>query len=157
MFNCFIINSEFLARLNPETRALYKFTSAGMTTSAPYVRENRISPVDLLELAQYAHKTLGNSSAHLPLAPSNILFNPFTMALLVTSAWPLLCGYVGVDTDLRCRGCHKTREKLCYQIATRCLTLGIPIPQILSLYSSIQTFLHPHPECSPTPLLPPIW
>ena len=28
-----------------------------MTASAPYVRENEVSPVDLLEVIQYAHKT----------------------------------------------------------------------------------------------------
>ena len=28
-----------------------------MTASAPYVRENKVSPVDLLEVIQYAHKT----------------------------------------------------------------------------------------------------
>ena len=48
--------------------------------------ENRDSPVDLLKVVWYAYRTLGNSSAHLPLAPSNLLLNPFTMALLVASA-----------------------------------------------------------------------
>ena len=28
-----------------------------MTASAPYVRENDVSPMDLLEAIQYAHKT----------------------------------------------------------------------------------------------------
>ena len=56
-----------------------------MTASAPYVRENGVSPVDLLGVVQYAHKTLGSSSAHLPLVLSNLFFNPFTIALLVAS------------------------------------------------------------------------
>ena len=68
-----------------------------MTTSAPYVRENAISPIDLLEVVWYTHRTMGNSSAHLTLAPSNLLFNPFTTALLVASAWLLLYGYAKVE------------------------------------------------------------
>ena len=96
-FNCFSVNFEFLVRLNPETRVLHKFTSAIMTASTPYVRKNEVSPVDLLEVIRYAYRTLGNFSAYLPLAPSNLLFNPFTMALLVASAWLLLYGYAGVE------------------------------------------------------------
>ena len=72
--------------MNLETRALHKFTSAGMTASAPYVKENGVSSMDLLEVVRYTHRTLGNSFAHLPLAPSNLLFNLFTMALLVALA-----------------------------------------------------------------------
>ena len=86
MLNCFIKNSKFSAGLNPETQALHKFTSTSMTASTPYVRENGVSPVDLLGVVRYTHRTLGNSSAHPPLAPSNLLFNQFTMALLVASA-----------------------------------------------------------------------
>ena len=56
-----------------------------MTTSVMYVRENGVSLVDLLGVIQYAHKTLDSSSAHLPLIPSNLFFNPFTIALLVVS------------------------------------------------------------------------
>ena len=96
-FNYASINSEFLMGLNLETRALHKFTSIGMTASALYVRENGVSPMDLLDVVRYAHSTLGNSSAHLSFAPSNLFFNPFIMALLVASAWPLLCRYAGVE------------------------------------------------------------
>ena len=85
MFNYFIINSEFSIGLNPETRALHKFTFTNMTASAPYVRENKVSPIDLLAIVRYAHRTLGNSSIDPPLASSNLLFNLFTMALLVAS------------------------------------------------------------------------
>ena len=56
-----------------------------MTASVMYVRENGVSLVDLLGVIQYAHKTLDSSSAHLPLIPSNLFFNPFTIALLVVS------------------------------------------------------------------------
>ena len=80
---CFTINSSFLAGKNLATQALHKFISASMTASAPYVRENGVSPMDLLGVVWYAHKMLGSSSAHLPLVPSNIFFNPIMIALLV--------------------------------------------------------------------------
>ena len=83
--------------LNPKTQALHKFTSAGMTASVLYVKESEVSLVDLLGVVRYAHRTLGNSSAHPLLASFNLLFNPFTMALLLASAWSLLYGYAGVE------------------------------------------------------------
>ena len=95
--SCFTINSSFSVGTNPETRALHKFTLAGMTASILYIRENGVSPMDLLEVIWYAHKTLGSSSAHLPLVPSNLFFNLFTIALLVALAWLLLYGYVRVE------------------------------------------------------------
>ena len=87
---CFTINSSFQARANPITRALHRFTLVCITASALYVRENGVSPVDLLGIVWYAYKTLSNSSAHLPFTPYNLFFNSFTIALLVASAWPLL-------------------------------------------------------------------
>ena len=93
----FTINPSFWAGANSETRALHRFISTGMAIFAPYVRENEVSPVDLLGVVRYTHKTLGSSSAHLPFALSSIFFNPFTIALLVALAWPLLWGYVRVE------------------------------------------------------------
>ena len=83
--------------MNLATWALHKFTSADMTASASYVRENGVSLMDLLGFIQYAHKTLGSSLAHLSLAPSNLFFNLPTIALLVASTWLLLYGYAGVE------------------------------------------------------------
>ena len=57
------IISSFWMGSNPSIRVLHMFTSASITASAPYVRENRVSPVDLRDVVRYAHKTLGNSSA----------------------------------------------------------------------------------------------
>ena len=94
---CSTIIPSFRMGLNPSTRALHRFTSADITTSAPYVKENGVSPVDLLGVVRYAHNTLGNSSAHLPFASPNLFFNPFTIVLLMASACPLLWGYVGVE------------------------------------------------------------
>ena len=85
-FSYLTINSTFSVGTNPETWALHKFILAGMTALAPYVRENGVSPMDLLTVVQYAHRTLGSSSAHLPLTPYNLFFNLFTMALLVALA-----------------------------------------------------------------------
>ena len=83
--------------LNPSIYALHMFTSAGITASAPYVRENGVSLVDLQGVVRYAHKTLGNSSAQLPLASSSLIFNPIKIVLLIALACPLLWGYAGVE------------------------------------------------------------
>ena len=83
--------------LNSETHMLHKLTSAGITASAPYMRENGISPVDLRGVVRYAHKILGSSSAQLPFAPSNLLFKSFTITLFMASAWPLPWGYAGEE------------------------------------------------------------
>ena len=87
---CSTIISSLWTGLNPSIRALHMFTSAGMTTSVPYVKENGVSPVDLWGVVRYAHKTLGSSSAQLPLALSNLLFNPLRIVLLTALAYPLL-------------------------------------------------------------------
>ena len=71
--NCLIINSAFLAGENPKTQALHKFIPVGMTASVPYVRENGVSLVDFLGVVRYAHITLGNSLAYLPLAHQSFL------------------------------------------------------------------------------------
>ena len=92
-----VINPSFRAGVNSSTQALHRFTSAGIIASAPYVKENGVSPVDILGVVRYAHRTLGSSSAHLPFASSSLFFNPFTIALLVASACPLLWGYAGVE------------------------------------------------------------
>ena len=83
--------------LNSETHALHKLTSIGIMASAPYVRENRVSLVDLRGVIRYAQKTLGSSSAQLPFAPSSLLFRPFTITLFTASAWPLLWEYAGEE------------------------------------------------------------
>jgi len=83
--SCFTINSSFSAKLNPETRVIHRLISAGMTAFAPYVKETGVSPVDLLEVVRYAHKTFGNSSVHLPLVPSSLFFSPLMITLLVAS------------------------------------------------------------------------
>ena len=48
-------------------------------------------------VVRYAHRTFGNSLAHIPFVPSNLFFNSVIITLLVASAWPLLCGYTGVE------------------------------------------------------------
>ena len=50
--SCFTISSSFLAEENLETRALHRLILAGITASVPYIRENGVSPVDLLGVIQ---------------------------------------------------------------------------------------------------------
>ena len=65
---------------------LDKPTSMSITASVLKVKETGVSLVGLLGVVWYAHNTLGSSLAHFPLAPSNLFFNPLTMALFVASA-----------------------------------------------------------------------
>ena len=54
-------------------------------------------PVGLRAVVLYAQSTPGISSTHLPLAESNRFFKVANRVLLEASAWPLLCGYHGVE------------------------------------------------------------
>lgn len=42
------------------------FDSNGITTSMPNAMQNGVWPVECLGVERYTHRTLGNSSAHLP-------------------------------------------------------------------------------------------
>ena len=57
----------------------------GITTSAPYIIEKGVSPVEHRGMVRYAHNTLKSSSAHQPFKSSSLFFRPFTMDLLVAS------------------------------------------------------------------------
>nr|POE83316.1 hypothetical protein CFP56_39882 [Quercus suber] len=81
-----LTSSPFWVWSKPSTRALQRFTLAGITASALYVKENGVSPVDLLAVVRYVHKMLGSSSANLPFVPSNLFFSPLRITLLVASA-----------------------------------------------------------------------
>ena len=93
-----------------------KPVSVGITASNLYVMENRVSPIDLLGVMRYVHKTWGNLSTHFPLASSNLFFNPSTMTLLVASTCPLLCGYEGVEYLFLSLSHNSTSKRLYYQI-----------------------------------------
>ena len=43
-----------------------------MTASLPYASQNGVSPVGLLAVVWYAHKTLGSSSGQMPFAPLSL-------------------------------------------------------------------------------------
>ena len=66
--------------------------SRGITASAPYVIEKRVSPVDFRGVVQYVQMTCGISSIHFPFASSNLFLSSFTMTLLTVSACPFPCG-----------------------------------------------------------------
>ena len=67
--------------------------SSGMTASKTQASENGVSPVDLRDVVLKVHKTLGNSSTHLPLASSSPFLIPSSIVLLDALACPLLYGY----------------------------------------------------------------
>ena len=62
-------------------------SSAGMTASDPYVRENGVSPVDERAVVRYDQRTPDSSSAHAPFAFCNRFFEVYMMVLFDDSAW----------------------------------------------------------------------
>ena len=71
--------------------------SAGKTDSQPYTSEKGVCPVAPRGVVLLAHKILGSSSTHFPLADFNRLFIPLIINLLLDSACSLAYGYLGVD------------------------------------------------------------
>ena len=60
-----------------------------MTTSVPYASQNDISPVGVLTIVRYAHRTLGSSSGQIPFAPSSQVLMILRNDRFVTSTCPL--------------------------------------------------------------------
>ena len=90
---CSTSNLSFWVRANLATRALHKFTSAGITASAPYVRENGVSLVDLLGVVRYAHKMLAAPR------PTYLLHHPiFSSTRRGLPCWWLQLDHFSVDT-----------------------------------------------------------
>ena len=56
-----------------------------MTASAPYASRNGVSPVGVLAVVRYAHKTLCSSSGQIPFAPSSRVLMIFSNVLFMTS------------------------------------------------------------------------
>ena len=70
--------------------------SMGMMASILYVRVSGDTLVGWL-VVLYAHKTVGSSFTHFPLVECRRFFRADRRVLLDVSAWPLLCGYRGVE------------------------------------------------------------
>ena len=70
-------------------------TSAGMIMSLLYASRNNISPVGVLAVVRYAHRTLGSSSDQIPFAPSSRVLMIWSKDQFVTSTCPLACGCAG--------------------------------------------------------------
>ena len=68
-----------------------------MTVSLLYVSRNGVSPVGVLVVVQYAHKTLGSSSGHMPFTPSSQVLMILSKDQFVTSTYPLACGWAGEE------------------------------------------------------------
>ena len=86
-----------MARENSEVLVLHRLISISITASTPYAKELGVSLVDLRGVLRYTYNMFGNSSVHLPFAPSSLFFNPLTITLFVASAGPLLWGYARVE------------------------------------------------------------
>ena len=95
--NFFTINSSFVPGEKFKVLMLERLISTGITASTSYFKEYGVSTVDLRNVVRYARNTFGNSSVHLPFAPSSIFFNLLTIALFITLTWSLLWGYAGFE------------------------------------------------------------
>lgn len=71
--------------------------SNGIIASIPKSKENGVSPIVVLEIVQYDHSTLGSSSAYPPLSASSFAFNVCLTIVLITSTWPLACGWFNIE------------------------------------------------------------
>ena len=71
--------------------------SVEITTSIPQARAKGVVLIGRPSVVLYAHKTLGNSSTHFPLAHSSLFFSVVSGVLFVASACPLLRGQRGVE------------------------------------------------------------
>ena len=70
---------------------------AGMIASFLYVSLNGVSLVGVLAVILYTHSTLGNSSGHMPFAPSSRVLIILSKDRFVTSTCPLACGWAGEE------------------------------------------------------------
>lgn len=59
-----------------------------------YVKLNGVSPMLDLEVDQYGHSTMSNSSTQAPLDLIKHFLRPLTMMLFDTSVWPLAWGVI---------------------------------------------------------------
>ena len=62
-----------------------------------YVSRNGVSPVGVLAVVLYAYSTFGNSSSHMPFAPSSRVLIILSKDQFVTSTYPLAWGWVGEE------------------------------------------------------------
>ena len=67
------------------------------TASLPYANLKEVSPVGVLTIVLYAQRILGNSSGHIPFAPSSGVLMIFNNDRFATSACLLTCGWDGEE------------------------------------------------------------
>ena len=83
------IASLFLLSLWFSTLKLVSSTSVGIIVSLPYASRNDVSLIGIFAVVLYAHKTLGNSSDHIPFVPSSQVLMILSKDRFVTSICPL--------------------------------------------------------------------
>ena len=89
-------SSSFRFGVNNPYRDVGILTSGGRTVSHPYTKEKGVYPVAVLGVVLFAQRIDRSSSAHLPLAALRRVLMTLIIDLLLDSAFPLVCGYLGV-------------------------------------------------------------
>ena len=118
-------------------------TSAGMTASLPYASQNGVSPISLLAVVWYAHKTLGSSSGQMPFAPLSRVLMILSKDRFVTFTCPLACRWTGNELWFSIPSSEqKSLNALLsnYFSLSETSTLGIPYLQMMFFQTKFRIF-----------------
>ena len=116
----------------------------GIMASIPYVRANGDTPIDFILVVLEAHKTLGSSSTHFPLAECRPFFRANKRVLLDVFAWLLLCGHCGIEYKFLI---FNSLQNFMYTQLSNCSPLSITIDWVF------QTCI----QCSSIPIEQPLY
>ena len=133
----------FLASSWLSTLQLVSSISTGMTASFSYVSRNGVSPVGVLAVVLYAHSMLGNSSGHMPFAPSSRVLMILSRDRFVTSTCLLACGWAGEEQWFLILNCEqKSQNELLsnYFPLSETKTLGMPNLHMMHLQTKLCMF-----------------
>ena len=118
---------------------------AGMIASFLYVSLNGVSPVGVLAVILYTHSTLGNSSGHMPFAPSSRVLIILSKDRFVTLTCPLACGWAGEEQWFLIPNCE---QKSWNESFSNCFplsetkTLGMPNRHMMHLQTKLRMFFY---------------
>ena len=118
-------------------------TSAGIIHFDSYTRANGVSLFAHLGVVRCDHKTPSSSSAYLPFLASNHFLGPSMLVLLMFTAWPLHCGYLGVDLVTRIFYFSQKASNLVeinWDPLSVAISYGTPCLQTMFLHTKLSTW-----------------
>ena len=118
-------------------------TSTRITTLVPQVSLKGVSPVQVLVVVLYTHKTLGNSSGHAPLASSNLALMILSGVWFVTFVCSFVCGCLGDENQFLIPRLKQKSLKLWlsnYYLLFDTIVRGVPNLQIMFFHTKLWIF-----------------